>query len=108
MKTRLLVIAGITGIIMITVTVLHTELLGEGATFGQCVISASGNSGGYSSDSSIYENQCKQSCAHAGSLEKNEIRNVSCKFQTMSGYGWVSSPEEFEYMIDKLSLNPLH
>lgn len=103
-----MIIIGILGIVAILKIILHTELLGEMATFGQCVISASGNDGGYSSESSIYENQCMQSCVDAGSIEENEIRTVSCKFQTISGYEWTSSPEEFEYVIDKLSLNPIH
>jgi len=107
MKTRLLII-GIIGIIAALAVILHTELLGEDATFGQCIISASGNNGGYSSsDSSFTENQCKQNCARAGNIEANEIRDVSCKFQTISGYEWISDPEEFDDMIDKLTLDSL-
>jgi len=109
MRTRILIILGIIGIVAILTIILHTELLGGDATYGQCIISTSGIDGGYSSsDSSVSENQCKEYCVLAGSSESNEIRNVSCKFQTIFGYEWVSSPEEFEDMIDKLSLNPLH
>jgi hypothetical protein len=107
MRTRLLILA-IIGIVGILAVIFHTELLGENATYGQCIISAFGNNGGHSSKSSIYENQCKQSCVSSGNSEVNKNRNVSCKFETISGYGWVTSPKEFEYMIDKLSLNPSH
>jgi len=109
MKTGFLTpfVIGIIGITTILIVILHIELLGEDATFGECIISASGNDGGYLSKSSLYENQCKQSCANAGSIEENEIRTVSCKFQTISGYGWITSPEEFDYMIDKLILDSL-
>ena len=107
MKTRLLII-GIIGIVTVLAVILHTELLGENATYGDCLVTTVGDSGFSSSeDKSTSENQCKQSCVWAGKVESNEKRNVSCKFQTFSGYGWVTSPEEFEYMVDKLSLNPL-
>ena len=45
--------------------------------------------------------------ANAKSTEK---QNVSCRFQTISGYGWIASPEEFEHIViaDTFPLNPPH
>ncbi len=107
LKTRLAII-GILGLVVILAVILHTELFGENATFGECLVTASSERGFSSSlEKSTSENQCKQSCAWSGNVESDEKENVSCKFQTVSGYGWIASPEEFEYMIDKLSLNPL-
>ena len=108
MSARILIITGIIGIVSILATILHTEALGENAAYGECLITASGVSGFMSSTSwSQSEYQCKEDCLWQGNAESNEEQNVSCKFQTMSGYGWVASPDEFEYMIDKLSLNPV-
>jgi hypothetical protein len=106
MKTRLLII-GIIGVVAVLAAILHTELLGENATYGDCLVISSSERGFSSSAGQSSEIQCKQSCAQVGNSDVNEKRNVSCKFQTISGYGWVASPEEFGYMIDKLSLNPL-
>ena len=107
-KARILLILTIS-IVVILVFVLNTELLGENATYGECLVTiASNNRFSSSEDKSISESQCKKSCVWAGNNESNEKQNVSCKFQTISGYGWVASPEEFRHIIDKLSLNPLH
>ena len=100
---------GIMGIVSVLAVIFHTELFGENATYGGCLVtSSSENRFSSSEDKSTSEYQCKQSCAWAGNTESNEKQNVSCKFQTISGYGWIASPEEFGYMVDKLSLNPLH
>ena len=108
MKTRLLII-GIIGVVTVLAFILHTELLGENATYGDCLVTTVGDSGFSSSaEKSTSESQCKKSCVWAGNNESNEKQNVSCKFQIISGYGWVASPEEFGHIIDKLSLNPLH
>lgn len=108
MKIRLLMI-GIVGIVSVLAVIFHTELFGENAMYGDCLVTSSSESRFSSSEErSILEYQCKQSCAWAGNTESNEKQNVSCKFQTISGYGWIASPEEFGYMVDKLSLNPLH
>ena len=108
MKTRLLII-GIVVTVSVLAVIFHTELLGENATYGECFVTiASNNRFSSSEERSILEYQCKQSCVWAGNNESNEKQNVSCKFQTISGYGWVASPEEFGDMVDKLSLNPLH
>ena len=108
MKIRLFII-GIVVLVIVLAVILNTELLGENVTFGECLVTAFSDRGFSSStEKSISENQCKQSCSHTGNAQVNEQRNVSCKFQTISGYGWIASSAEFEYMIDKLSLNPLH
>ncbi|WP_420545504.1 hypothetical protein [Nitrosopumilus sp.] len=105
MKTRLLVIIIIVSIVILAV-ILHTELLGEHATYGECLITASSINGFMSSaGKSQSEYQCKEDCLWQGNAESNEKQNVSCKFQTISGYRWIASPEEFEYMIDNLSLS---
>ncbi len=109
MNTWILAVIGIVGIVSILATILHTEALGENATYGECLITASGASGFMSSASgSQSEYQCKEDCLWQGNAESNEKQNISCKFQTISGYGWIATPDEFEYMIDKLSLNPVH
>ena len=110
MKTRLLII-GIVGIIVILAVILHTELLGENATYGQCLVTASGNNQFSSSvEESTSEHQCKQSYVWTANVKSTEKQNVSCRFQTISGYGWVASPEEFEHIVivDKFPLNPSH
>ena len=112
MKTRLL-ITGIISAFIILAIILHTELLGEHATYGECIVTASYSHGGFNSsvDRSTSENQCKQSCAWTGSSnQKHDDTNVSCKFQTVSGYGWIESAEEFEDLIVDypVSRNPLH
>ena len=108
MHTRILIIIGIIGIVSILTTILHTETLGENATYGECLITVSSINGFMSSAGmSQSEYQCKEDCLWQGNTDSNEKQNISCKFQTISGYGWVATPEEFEYMIDKLSLNPI-
>ena len=108
MKIRLFII-GIVVLVIVLAVILNTELLGENVTFGECLVTASGDRGFSSStEKSTSENQCKQSCAWTENIESDEKLNVSCKFQTISGYGWIASSAEFEYMIDKLSLNPLY
>ena len=107
MKTRFLIL-GIIGIISAMSIILHTELFGENTTYGQCLITSSDDRGFTSSlDKVVTEKQCKQSCAWTDNIDSNEDRKVACKFQTISGYGWVTSPQEFEYLVDKLSLNPI-
>ena len=107
MKTRILIIMIIVSIVILAV-ILHTELFGEHATYGECLVTASSEKGFSSSlEKSTSENQCKQSCAWTGNIKHDEKQKVSCRFQTISGYGWVESPEKFEKVVDKLSLNPL-
>ena len=108
MKTMILIIVGMVGTVSILATILHTETLGENATYGECLITVSSINGFMSSAGmSQSEYQCKEDCLWQGNTDSNEKQNISCKFQTISGYGWVATPEEFEYMIDKLSLNPV-
>ena len=61
-------------------------------------------------EESASEHQCKQSCVWMANAKSTEKQNVSCRFQTISGYGWIASPEEFEHMIiaDTFPLNPPH
>lgn len=73
----------------------------------ECVISTSEQRSFVSSSNSVIENQCKEKCVLNAILGKNEDRDVFCKFQTLSGYGWSKTPEEFEEMMNKASLNPL-
>lgn len=100
MKTHLLLI-GIISIVVVLVVVLHTELMGEHMTYGECIVTASSSMDGFISsvDKSTSENQCKQSCAWAGNSHPHERQNTSCKFQTVSGYGWTVYSEEFEDLI---------
>ena len=108
MKVRILIIMAIVSITILAV-ILHTELLGEHATYGECLITASSVNGFMSSAGrSQSEYQCKEDCVWQGNAKTNEKQNVSCKFQTMSGYGWVASPEEFEGMVDKRLFSPSH
>jgi hypothetical protein len=108
MKTRYKItfIASVIVITMLTV-ILNTEILGDDATFGECIISTSEQRSSVSSGSSMIENQCKEECVLNALLGKNEDRDVFCKFHTLSGYGWSKAPEEFEEIMDKASLNPL-
>ena len=101
MKTNFLIIIGITSAIVILAMILHTELLGEHMTYGECIITASSSMDGFSSsvDKSTSENQCKQSCTWTGDSYSSQKQNVSCKFQTVSGYGWIISADELEYMM---------
>ena len=110
MKTSLL-ITGIISAVIVLAVILHTELLGEHATYGECIVTAYLYEGFSTSvDKSTSENQCKHSCAWAGNPHSSEKQNVSCKFQTVSGYGWIVSAEEFEDLIvdSPVSKNPLH
>jgi len=107
MKTRSLIIIGIVITITLLTVILNTEILGDGATFGECTISTSEQRSFVSSGSSMIENQCKEDCVLNSILGKNDDRDVFCKFQTLSGYGWSKTPEEFEEIMNKASLNPL-
>ena len=109
MNAMILIVIGIIGIVSILAAILHTEALGENATYGECIITASGASGFMSSASgSQSEYQCKEDCVWQGNAESDEKQNISCKFQTISGYGWVASPKEFEYMADTRVFSPSH
>ena len=110
MKSNLL-ITGIISTVIILAVILHTELLGEYATYGECIVTASYSQGGFSTsvDKSTSEHQCKQSCAWMGNNNQKH-NDVSCKFQTVFGYGWIASAEEFEDLIVDypVSRNPFH
>ncbi len=97
----ILLLVGIASIVFTFAMILHTELMGEHMTYGECIITASYSHEGFvsSADKLTSENQCKHSCAWAGNSHSGEKQNVSCRFQTVSGYGWIASAEEFEDLI---------
>ena len=77
--------------------ILHTNLMGEHATYGTCIITSSSEVHGFSSSSekSITENQCKQNCIWSGNNELY-MKKISCSFQTITDYGWIVSPKDLE------------
>ena len=108
MKIRVLIITIIITVAILAI-ILHTELLGDHATYGQCLVTSSSTSGfSSSSEKSISESQCKQNCVWSENMKSNESQKVSCKFQTISGYGWVASPDDFGHVEDTHVFSPLH
>jgi len=87
MKATQLTLIGTVIIITLFTVILNTEILGDDATFGKCVISTSEQRSFVSSSNSVIENQCKEECVLNTILGKNEDRDVFCKFQTLSEYG---------------------